>query len=314
MVFARVASLLSLGALLSSSLTPVAAFAADAPAAAKPAAAATPAQEAPIDPNATIATVNGQKITVADVQKAAANVPPQLRQLPEKMILPMLVKQMVDQKAIQILAHQEKLQDKPEVQEAMQHAADNALQSAWLSDQVKPLLTDDAIKAYYDKNYASKKPEEEVHARHILVKTEAEAKDIIAKLKGGANFGTLAEKLSTDTGSAKQNGGDLGWFKKGDMIPAFSDAAFAMKPNTYSQTPVKTQYGWHVIQVLETRTAPVPKLDEVKDKIRQDILQKGISDAVAKAEKAVKIVRYDPTTGKPLPDAPETPAAAPAKP
>ncbi|MCJ1883184.1 peptidyl-prolyl cis-trans isomerase, partial [Pseudomonas nitroreducens] len=81
------------------------------------------------------------------------------------------------------------------------------------------------------------KPEQEVHARHILVETEAQAKDIIAQLNKGADFAKLAGQLSKDKGSAGANGGDLGWFKKGDMLPAFSDAAFAMKPNTISQTP-----------------------------------------------------------------------------
>jgi peptidyl-prolyl cis-trans isomerase C len=165
-----------------------------------------------------------------------------------------------------------------------------------------PQLTDAAIHDYYVKNYANKQPEKEVHARHILVKTEAEAKDIIKKLQGGANFGTLAESLSTDKGSARNNGGDLGWFKKGDMVPAFSDAAFAMKPNSYSQTPVKSQFGYHVIQVLADREVPVPKEDEVKDKIRQQLIQQDIRTAVEKATSAVKIVRFGPD-GKPVPDA-----------
>ncbi|AQS86270.1 MAG: peptidylprolyl isomerase [Acetobacter aceti] len=300
---------------LLSSASVHAAHAADAAAPAAPAASA-PAQP-PMDPNSVIATVNGEKITLDDIRKSAANMPPQLRQMPQNMIFPMLVNQAVDQKAIQIAARKDGLQNDPEVKTAMETAANTALQNAWLSKQVVPQLTDAAIHDFYVKNYASKTPEKEVHARHILVKTEAEAQDIIKKLKGGANFGTLAESLSTDKGSAKNNGGDLGWFKKGDMVPAFSDAAFTMKPGTYSQTPVKSQFGYHVIQVLADRTVPVPKEDEVKDKIRQQLIQQDVRGAVDKATSAVKIVRFGPD-GKPVPDGAQpaiagNPTASPAK-
>ncbi|MFT8718876.1 peptidylprolyl isomerase [Acetobacter sp.] len=290
-----------------------AAHAADAtPATGSQPAGAPPAQPT-VDPNSVVATVNGEKVTLNDIRKSAANMPPQLRQLPQNMIFPMLVNQAVDQKAIQIAAHKDNLQNDPEVKAAMENAANTALQNAWLSKQVMPQLTDAAIHDYYEKNYANKKPEKEVHARHILVKTEAEAQDIIKKLKSGANFGTLAESLSTDKGSAKNNGGDLGWFKKGDMVPAFADAAFAMKPGTYSDKPVKSQFGFHVIQVLADREVPVPKEDEVKDQIRQKLIQQDVRAAVDKATSSVKIVRFGPD-GKPIPDAAQPVAAgAPAK-
>ncbi|GBQ30362.1 peptidylprolyl isomerase [Gluconacetobacter sacchari] len=282
-------------------------------AAAAPAPAAAPAQPAaPANPNPLVASVNGDEIHLDDVRQAAAGMPQQLRQLPPNMIFPMLLNQLIDQKAIQLAAHKEGLENQPDIKRQMQTAAANALQNAYLSQKVTPTLTDAAIQAYYDQNYAGKKPEQEVHARHILVATEAEAKDVIKQLKAGADFSALATKLSTDKASAKQNGGDLGWFKKGDMLPAFSDAAFAMKPHTISQTPVHTQYGWHVIEVLDTRTAAVPKLDAVRDEIRQKLIQQGVREVVEKAVSGVKVVRYDPT-GKPIADTP-APAAAPAAP
>ncbi|WP_048834759.1 peptidylprolyl isomerase, partial [Acetobacter orleanensis] len=286
-------------------------FAAPAPAAAAAPAGAAPSAP-PADPKTVVATVNGEKITVADVQDAAANMPEQMRQLPPNVIYPMLINQLADQKAIQIAAHKDGLEKNPDVKKAMDAAATSALQNAWLSHEVMPHLTEAAVQADYQQNYAGKPPEQEVHARHILLKTEAEAQDVIKKLKAGADFAKLAAQVSTDTGSAKQNGGDLGWFKKGDMIPAFSDAAFAMKKGEISSTPVKSQYGFHVIQVLDTRTDPIPSLDSVKGKIRQELIQKYVREAVAKAASAVKIVRFDPSTGKPLPDAPAS-AAAPAK-
>ncbi len=193
----------------------------------------------------------------------------------------------------------------------MEEAADNALQNAYLQEKVGPLVTEDAIKQAYQANYASKKGEQEIHARHILVADEAKAKDVIKQLNHGAKFEDLAKKLSTDKGSGA-SGGDLGWFKKDDMLPEFSKAAFAMKPNTISQTPVKTQYGYHVIQVLGSREAAVPAIDQVHDEIRQQLIRENVRQIVDAAQKKAKIVRYD-AQGKPLPDAPAAAPAAPKK-
>ncbi|GCE80236.1 peptidylprolyl isomerase [Komagataeibacter oboediens] len=283
--------------LASSFIVPPALAASPAPAAAKPAAPAT------ADQNPLLASVNGQDIRLNDVRQAMATMPEQLRKLPDNIIVPILLNQLVDQRAIQVAAAKAGLDKQPDVQQQMQQAAQNALQNAYLSAQVAPTLTDDAVKAYYDKNYANKPGAEEIHARHILVQTEAEANDVIKQLKAGADFGQLATKLSKDPGSAKQNGGDLGWFKKGDMLPTFWDAASAMQPNTFSQTPVHTQYGWHVIQVLGKRTAPTPTLDATRDQIRQKLIQEGVQKAVSNALAQVKVVRYGPD-GKPLPEQP----------
>ncbi|WP_354680691.1 peptidylprolyl isomerase [Komagataeibacter sucrofermentans] len=271
-----------------------------------PAMAASPAPAAPAAPatadqNPLLASVNGQDIRLNDVRQAMATMPEQLRKLPDNIIVPILLNQLVDQRAIQLAATKSGLDKQPDVQQQMQQASQGALQNAYLSAQVAPTLTDDAVKAYYDKNYANKPGAEEIHARHILVQTEAEANDVIKQLKGGADFGQLATKLSKDPGSAKQNGGDLGWFKKGDMLPTFWDAASSMQPNSYSQTPVHTQYGWHVIQVLGKRTAPTPTLDATRDQIRQKLIQDGVQKAVANALAQVKVVRYGPD-GKPLPE------------
>ena len=312
MRFTSYASGLAVATLLGSSLLVHPSHAADP--ASPPAAAPAADKEKPADPASVVATVNGEKITLADVQEAAGSIPPQMRQLPPNVIIPMLVNQLIDQKAILLAARKDGLDKKPETQKLMTSAADTALQNAWLSQSVMPHLTDADMSKYYEENYANKAPEKEVHARHILLKTEAEAQDVIKKLKAGADFGKLAAELSTDKGSAQQNGGDLGWFKKGDMIPAFSDAAFAMKKGDISTTPVKSQYGYHVIQVLDTRTDPVPSLDSVRDKIRQALIQKYVREAVDKAAAHVKIVRFDPTTGKQLPNAPAAPAGAAAAP
>lgn len=255
-------------------------------------------------PNTLLAIVNGEKITIADLQAALANMPPQLRQLPPSMIYPLMLDQLIDQKAILFAARKEGLDKKPDVQKLMAAAANTALQNAWLSQQVMPHLTDNAIKQYYEQNYANKPPEEEIHARQILVQTKAEAESVIKKLKAGANFAKLAAEVSKDKGSAHQNGGDLGWFRKSDMVPAFANAAFSMKKGEISSTPVKSQYGYHIIQILGIRMVPPPKLDAVKDKIRQILFQKYGREAVENAMQGIKVERFDPNTGKPLPAQP----------
>ncbi|GAN53076.1 peptidylprolyl isomerase [Tanticharoenia sakaeratensis] len=285
---------LACAALLSATTLATASLAAPAPAAAPAAPAAAP------NPNQPLVSVNGQIITLADVQRAAANLPPQLQnQASPQQLFGILINQLVQQRAVQIAAYKEGLDKQADVHARMQAAADGALQNAYLAQKVTPEVTDAAMQSYYQANYAKAKPEEQVHARHILVASEAQAKDIIAQLNHGADFAKLATQLSTDKGSAGSNGGDLGWFKRGDMLPAFSDAAFKMKPNTITQTPVKTQYGWHVIQVLGTRDAPVPSYDSVKGEIRQKLIQQDVRSAVDAAMKGVKIVQYD-QQGKPM--------------
>lgn len=284
-----------------SSVTAFPAQAADAPQAA-------PAQVA-ADPNMVLASVNDQKITLGDVQRAAANLPPEARQLQPSVIIPLLINQLIDQKAIQLQAEKEKLGEKPSVKAAMEAAANNILQNAYLEEQVSPKLTDNALKAYYQEHYASKKPEEEVHARHILVDSQAKAESIIRQLNKGANFAKLASSFSTDKASGGTNGGDLGWFKRGDMIPDFSNVVFTMKPGSISQTPVHTQYGWHVIQVLGTRTAPVPSFEQLHDQIRRDMIRQEVRQVVDAAEKQAHIVHYD-AKGQPI----TTPAPTAAQP
>jgi peptidyl-prolyl cis-trans isomerase C len=190
----------------------------------------------------------------------------------------------------------------------MTSASDRALQSALIQKEVGPSLDESKIRAKYDAEYAGKPGEEEIHARHILVKTEAEAKDVIAKLKAGADFATLAKEKSTDPAAA--SGGDLGFFKSGDMLPEFSATAFSLKAGQYSDKPVQTRYGWHVVKVEERRSAPTPAYEAVHDDLRQQMIQDGITKTVVAARGLVKVERFNPD-GSPMAPAP---AAAPAKP
>jgi peptidyl-prolyl cis-trans isomerase C len=258
------------------------------PAASPPSAASAAAK--PADP--LVAEVNGQAIHMSDIAAAAQLLPQQYRSMPQNVLFPLLVDQAVDRLAVADMARKQGLQNNPEVAQAMARAANQALQNALLARDVNPQITEAAVQARYDKDYAGKTGEEEVHAAHILVPTQAEAEKIIAQLNKGADFATLAKAHSTDPGAAQ--GGDLGFFKKGDMLPAFADAAFALKTGQITEKPVKTQYGWHVIKLLGRRRAPPPSFAEVHDELRQKMVQEAVARVIAEARAGVKIVHFNP--------------------
>ena len=274
-----------------------------------------------------MAKVNGRELRLSDVSEAAQSLPDEVRSMPPQVLYPMLLDQMVDREALVIEAQKEGLDKDPQVQRAISRASDTVLQNAILSRTIAPSVTDAALHAKYDAEYANKPGEQEVHAQHILVDNEDQAKKIIEQLNKGGDFAALAKANSKDP--AAQNGGDLGFFKKGDMVPEFATAAFALKPGQITQTPVHTQFGWHVIKVIEVRVAPPPPFDQAKDEIRQQIIQAGVKTELEKARVGLTIEKFnmDGTpmtaaapgatanpTATPTTDLPPTPGTTPAVP
>jgi peptidyl-prolyl cis-trans isomerase C len=242
-------------------------------------------------PDPVVARVNGRDEHLSDLENLAQNLPEQLRNMPPNMLYPILIDQIIDRDLLVQEARKQGLQKDPAVKREMDDAADMALQNALINRAVAPAITDQALQAAYQKQIAGKPGEEEVHARHILVPTEAAADSVIKELQGGADFAALAKKDSTDPAAA--NGGDLGWFKKGDMLPEFSDAAFALKPGQFTTKPVHTRYGWHVIQVIERRTAPPPTFAEARDQLRQQAIQDAVQKEIEEARKGAQIERFN---------------------
>ena len=240
-----------------------------------------------------LARVNGQPIHMSDVNNAMSGLPEQARSMPPQMLYPMVLNQLIDRQALAAEARKQGLENDPAVQAAIVQATNQALQNGLLRRDIAPTITDAALQARYERDDKNKPGEPELHARHILVATEDEAKQIIAQLQKGGDFAAIAKQHSTEPGAA-QSGGDLGWFKKGDMLPEFSAAAFATKPGQIDPNPVHTQYGWHVIQVLEARVAPPQTFDQAKDEIRQQLIQEGIQKAVTQARADAKVERFNP--------------------
>ena len=276
----------SLGATLR--LTVVASFAAMlASATALGQGAPVPAPDDPV-----VAKVNGSPIHLSELKDAVQALPENMRQLPQAALYPMLLDQLIDARALVVEAHKTGLDKDPAVQRQMAAAEDRALQQALLSKDVGPTVTDAAVRARYDQDIAGKPGEEEVHAKHILVDNEDDAKKIIDQLKGGADFAALAKQYSKDPTAAEQ-GGDLGFFKKDDMVPEFADAAFALKPGEISPAPVHSQFGWHVILVVEHRNAQPPSYNKARDELRQKMIQEGVQKVVAQARASVSVEKFN---------------------
>ena len=260
-----------------------------APAKPAPAAQAAPAQP-PADP--VVATVDGEQIRLSDVREAMASLPAQAQQMPPQQVYPFVLDQVIDAKLLVREAKAAGVDKDAQVQRQMTAAADRALQSAFLHREIDPKLTDEAMKARFDKEYSGKAGEQEVHARHILVGDEATAKKLIADLKKGGDFAALSKQYSKDPGASEQ-GGDLGFFKKSDMVPEFATAAFGLKDGEITPSPVKTQFGWHVIQRIEHRLSPPPNFDDIREELSQRIVQEAVQATMAKAKANAKIEKFN---------------------
>jgi len=248
--------------------------------------AAAPAQATPADPKEVVATVNGQPITRQDVIDSAANLPPQY-QAQIDTIFPQLLNRLIGFQLVTEKGRAEGLSDDPEVKKLVKQFEDEAIRQVYFNNYVKKAVTDDAIKQVYDADLAAHPPQPEIRAAHILVKTEDEAKAIIDQLNKGADFAQLAKDKSIDTQSGK-DGGELGWFSKDTMVKEFSDAAFAMQRGDISKTPVKSQFGWHIIKIEDSRMQIPPTLEQRKDEIRgalaQEAAHKLVQDLISGAK------------------------------
>jgi peptidyl-prolyl cis-trans isomerase C len=187
----------------------------------------------------------------------------------------MIKKELIGREVLLQEADKQGIGGKADVKAAIDNARQSIIINAMLADYVKKNPVSDAqIKAEYDR-YKSQVGDKEYHARHILVETEQQAKDIIAKLKGGAKFEDLA-KQSKDPGSGA-NGGDLDWASPASFVPEFSKAMTSLQKGSITETPVKTQYGYHVIKLEDVRAAKVPALDEVKQQIADSLQQRKLA-------------------------------------
>ncbi|HAT33239.1 MAG TPA: peptidylprolyl isomerase [Janthinobacterium sp.] len=221
-----------------------------------------------------VATVNGKPIPASRVELVVKQVVSQGKQPDSPQLREAIKKDLIGREVLLQEADKQGFGTRPEVKAQVDNARQSIIINAMLADYVKKNPIKDAdIKAEYDK-YKAQLGDKEYHVRHILVATEDEAKAIIVKLKAGGKFEELA-KVSKDGSAA--NGGDLDWITPAGFVKPFSDAFVALKPGQYTDVPVKTQYGFHVIKLEESRPTKVPPFEQVKGQVAESLQQKKLA-------------------------------------
>ncbi len=266
-----------------------------------------------------LAKIDGTPITQQDVDDALADIGPGLPEKIEgaerqKYVLDYLI----DLKLVAKKADAEKLDASPEFARRLAYYHDKLSMESLLGSVAKASATDEAEHKAYEAAAKAQPPEDEIHARHILLPDEASAKAALARVKAGEDFAKVATELSKDPGG---EGGDLGWFTKDRMVPEFSESAFKLKEGEISE-PVKTQFGWHIIKVEGKRTKSFPPFEQVKDQAARYVAQKAQTEMIAGLRSQAKIERFDEPVkvadpakaAAPAPEPAADPAADPAKP
>lgn len=262
------------------------------------------------DDDAVLATVNGEEITRTDVMMARNRLPAQLRELPEEQVLPVLINVVIDSRLIAKQAREEGIADEPEVKAQVELVQDMVLEQALLTRRLQDKITEEALRERYQAMIEDEGAREQVHAKHILVAERSQAEEAIRKLDEGAAFDELAEELST--GPAAEAGGDLGYFSRDDMIPAFSEVAFNLEPGAYSKTPVQTEFGWHVIKVEDRRVVDPPPFEQVQGQLQQQLAMELRAEYVEQLREQADITRhYEPPLQEQAPEAGSPEAGSP---
>jgi peptidyl-prolyl cis-trans isomerase C len=261
------------------------------------------------DANPLLAKVNGAEIRQSDLTLAEEELGPSLAQMDPATKKENVLAFLIDMKIVARAAEDKKVENNEDFKKRLAFTRNRLLMDSLLATEGKAATTDEAMKKVYEDASKQITGEQEVHARHILVETEDDAKAVAEELKKGADFAELAKKKSKDPGAS--DGGDLGFFTKDQMVPEFSAVAFTLEPGKISD-PVKSQFGWHIIKVEEKRNRKAPEFEQVKSQIETYVTRKAQAEYVAKLREAAKVERMDkPADTAAKPDA-KPDAAKPA--
>lgn len=247
-----------------------------------------------------IAKVDGVTITEADVATARAEIGPELASIPVDQRERVLVEFLIENQLLAAAAKESKLDDNPEFANRLEYYKRRALRDLYFENKVRDQVTEADAKKIYDEQVAQLKPETEIRARHILVKEEQDAFDAIERVNRGDDFAEVAKEISQ--GPSKTQGGDLGYFTKGQMVKEFEDAAFALDKGAVSE-PVKTQFGWHVIKVEDKREKQPPAFDDVKERIVAALVQRKAQEVMQGLRSKADVEIVDPEIKKSIDEA-----------
>ena len=242
------------------------------------------------DANPVLAKVNGAEIRQSDLNLAEEELGPSLAQMDPASKKENVLAFLIDMKIVSKAAEDKKVENNEDFKKRLAFTRSRLLMDSLLATEGKAATTTDAMKKVYEDASNQITGEQEVHARHILVESEDDAKAVAEELKKGADFAELAKKKSKDPGAS--DGGDLGFFTKEQMVPEFSAVAFTLDPGKVSD-PVKSQFGWHIIKVEEKRQRQAPAFEQVKAQIETYVTRKAQADYVAKLRETAKVERMD---------------------
>jgi peptidyl-prolyl cis-trans isomerase C len=232
-----------------------------------------------------VATVNGTEITLGHMLMVRASLPDQYQQLPDDVLWDGIMDQIVQQT---VLSQQDSGEETRRIKLALENERRALLAAQVIEGIVGDAITDEAVQAMYDETYLQGEQSEEYNASHILVETEEEAAAIVEELNGGADFAEVARAKST--GPSGPNGGQLGWFGAGMMVPEFQTAVEELEVGAISG-PVQTQFGWHVIILNEKRTKEAPALEAVRGEIENQLSQQAVTQKIDELTDAATVTR-----------------------
>ncbi len=241
------------------------------------------------DASLEVLTINDQPYTLNLVGNIINQLPDNIRQQPIDAYYDSIIDDIIDTKLSADAARQSGLAEKPLVKEIAMRAYERVIAEAWLNEELNRRITDDMIAQSYNDLLADTESRTETKASHILVDSEAEAMAVIARLDQGEDFAAIAKEVST--GPSGPNGGALGYFRRGDMVPSFELASFNLEVGTYTKTPVQTRFGWHVIQVSDRRVADAPPLADIEDQLRSSVSVKIIGTIISELRAKASITR-----------------------
>ena len=225
-----------------------------------------------------VANVNKEKISLETMIHAMNELPPEIQSQPFMSYYEELLERVIDIKLIAQEGKKINLEEEPSVKAAIDFVTEKVLMQAFLSKYVQKNISEESLKTSYNNYIADEISREEIKASHILLDTQNEAVEVIKMLNNGDDFAEVAKNKST--GPSGPSGGDLGWFKRGQMVPPFENAAFSLGENEISQKPIRTQFGWHVIKVFEKRIPQAPSYENMKNNLIQDLERKIVSKKI----------------------------------
>ena len=245
-----------------------------------------------------VAVVNGYEILMSDILNRRQQLGPQAQQYPIHLLFNLILQDMISVRLVADEARKQGYDKESQVRRTVSQIEDQILQQELMSRYVKDNMTDDAVKARYDRFLKENPPLDEVRARHILVETEEQARAVIVRVGKGEDFARLAQEVST--GPSGKVGGDLGYFTREKMVPEFSAAAFEMRPGDVTKSPVKTQFGWHVIKIEDRRTQEAPSYAQAEGQMREQVQEQLKQEYVSELREKAKVETYGPE-GRPDP-------------